>query len=80
MSDAVNGICREDFPGGTIITIRDASLPVVRWVAAAPGGAALDPEGKSGALSVASLARRQASTYHPRPEKWSANSKANHAL
>ena len=52
MSDSVNGICREDFPGGTIITIRDASLPVVRWVAAAPGGAALDPEGKSGALSV----------------------------
>ena len=52
MSDAVNGICREEFPGGTIITIRDASLPVVRWVAAAPGGAALDSEGKSGALSM----------------------------
>ena len=52
MSDVVNGICREEFPGGTIITIRDASLPVVRWVAAAPGGAALDGEGKSGALSM----------------------------
>ena len=37
MSEALNGICREDFAGGTIITIRDASLPVVRWVAAAGG-------------------------------------------
>ena len=52
MSESVNGICREEFAGGTIITIRDASLPVVRRVAATPGGSALDPEGKSGALSM----------------------------
>jgi len=52
MSDTTNGICREEFAGGTIITIRDASLPVVRWVAAAPGGSSLDPLGKSGTLSM----------------------------
>ena len=52
MSEAVNGICREEFAGGTIITIRDASLPVVRWVAAAPGGSSADPQGKSGVLSM----------------------------
>lgn len=52
MSSVVNGICREEFPGATIITIQDSSLPVVRWVAAAPGGSSLDPAGKSGALSM----------------------------
>jgi zinc protease len=52
MTETTNGICREDFAGATIITIEDASLPVVRWVAAAPGGSSLDPAGKSGALSM----------------------------